>query len=237
MALAFSAPVLASEVKQYIHFDPDLAGGRKDYDPWANQHDSSSLGAPHYQDRLYSIYLPERLRAAREYRLTLEPDNLADRLKDEFGRALPPGLDFRFSTDHRNPDYTLANPTAVLEQHADTQVPLYVTNLDQVRLRYKKLTQETRQENLELRLNPAQVDDLSFAIPLGVRQALGEQSGGVYGKLETTRHVEKWEQARTVFAQVTPYAVHVKLGHFEYPSLGDGSRLRPACTRCTSPIL
>ena len=210
VALAFSAPVLASEIKQYVRFDPDLAGGRNDYDPWANQHDASSLDAPHYQDRLYSIYLPERLRAAREYRLTLEPDSL----KDEFGRTLSEALDFRFFTDHRNPDYTLANPTAVLEQHADTQVPLYVTNLDQVRLRYKKLTQDARQEDQELRLNPAQVEDLSFAIPLGVRQALGEQSGVVYGTLETTPHVEKWEQARTVFAQVTPYAVHVKLGHF-----------------------
>ena len=50
VALAFSAPVLASEVKQYVRFDPDLAGCRKDYDTWANKHDSSSLGAPHRQD-------------------------------------------------------------------------------------------------------------------------------------------------------------------------------------------
>ena len=151
VSLAFSAPVLDAEIKQHVGFEPDLAGGRKDYDPWANRHDSSSLGTPHRKDRQYYVYLPERLRAAQDYHLTIKPNSL----KDEFGRALSEALDFRFFTDHRNPDYTLANPTAVLEQHADTEVPLFVTNLDEVRLDYKKLTQESEQNGQELKFTPA----------------------------------------------------------------------------------
>ena len=50
-ALTFSAPVLNSEIKNKILFTPDLAGGRKDYDPWANYHDYSRLGWAHKKGR------------------------------------------------------------------------------------------------------------------------------------------------------------------------------------------
>ena len=36
-ALSFSTPVVKSQIKNNVLIHPDLAGGRKDYDPWANR--------------------------------------------------------------------------------------------------------------------------------------------------------------------------------------------------------
>ena len=46
-ALVFSSPVIPREVKEHVTFIPDLAGNRKDYDPWANRTGYSRLHAPH----------------------------------------------------------------------------------------------------------------------------------------------------------------------------------------------
>ena len=41
----FSAPVLASEIKERLTIAPDLAAGRTDYDPWANLLDCTLLSS------------------------------------------------------------------------------------------------------------------------------------------------------------------------------------------------
>jgi hypothetical protein len=68
-ALSFSSPILKSKIKTHIELTPDLAGGRNDYDPWANSHDYSHLNGYHHENRTYDIYFPEMLKAAREYRV------------------------------------------------------------------------------------------------------------------------------------------------------------------------
>ena len=138
VGLQFSAPVLPSEIKANVEIVPDLAGGRTDYDPWANSRDYSLLDQPHERGRTYTVWLPERLKAAELYRLRAANPSAGP--KDEFGRALAAPLDFAFETSHRPPDYTLVHPTAVLEQGIDSEVPLYVTNLDRFTVRYRSLT-------------------------------------------------------------------------------------------------
>src|SRR5690606_40757260 len=60
---------------QHVRFEPDLAGGRDDYDPWANRRDYSLLSQPHERGRRYTVHLPERLAAATTYRVTVpQPD-------------------------------------------------------------------------------------------------------------------------------------------------------------------
>ncbi|MGQ4810509.1 hypothetical protein NKDENANG_03981 [Candidatus Entotheonellaceae bacterium PAL068K] len=210
VALSFSAPVLSSEIKQNVILRPDLAGGRPDYDPWANTYAYSRLRTPYRQDQAYNVFLPERLRAAQTYHVVSDPG----RLKDEFGRELAAPMDLTFFTDHRNPHYTLVHNTAVLEKHAETDVPLYVTNLDRVTLTYKRLTPEASEAGQTLSLPVPQAPDMAFAMPLKVRDVLGAQSGALYGKIDASPQVLKAAYQRTLFAQVTPYAVHVKLGHF-----------------------
>lgn len=212
-ALAFSAPVLVSDLKRALQLDPDLAGGRVDYDPWASQRDYSRLGQPYAAGGSYDYWLPERLQAWRDYRLRLADGDAG--LRDEFGRPLaePAALDFR--TDHRRPDFRLVHHDAVLESGLDSAPPLYVTNLAAVRLDYRALRAGGVQTGLSQRLQPARVPDLSFAVPLPVRDLLQGASGAVVGTIDTSPAVPgKSHRDRRFFAQVTPYQVHIKLGHF-----------------------
>ena len=109
-----SSPVLRSEVKSHVAITPDLAGGRTDYDPWENQRDFTQLERPHRRGSAYTVWLPERLKAAEPYHVRV-PDPGAGP-KDEFGRPLTVPVNLDFATTHRPSSFTLVHTTAVLEQ-------------------------------------------------------------------------------------------------------------------------
>src|SRR5690606_13612772 len=69
VGLAFSVPVLGSEIARHVEIEPDLAGGRDDFDPWANQRDFSLLGQPHRRGARYTVWLPALLAATATYRV------------------------------------------------------------------------------------------------------------------------------------------------------------------------
>lgn len=87
VAMAFSAPMINDEVKRHVKLEPDLAGARKDYDPWENRGQGSRLTSPHQKGRDYRVWFPEFLKAYRTYRLISPAHSLAD----EFGRTLEGG--------------------------------------------------------------------------------------------------------------------------------------------------
>ena len=212
VGLQFSAPVLASEIKDHLEILPDLAGGRTDYDPWANGRNYSLLGQPHRPGRSYIVWLPERLQAAEPYRLRARA--AAAGPKDEFGRSLLGSLDFAFATSHRPPDYTLVHPTAVLEQGVDSELPLYVTNLDRYTINYRSLTPVGTRSGVEHARELPALEDVQFGVPLGVRAMLGAESGAIFGRLTTDPYLQKSAWQEPLFVAVTPYQLHVKLGHF-----------------------
>ncbi len=210
VALVFTAPVIDEEVKKHVTITPGLAGTRTDYDPWANRRGYSRLGSPHKQGRKYRIRLPEVLQAYQVYALQSD----TDKFKDEFGRTLSVPIDFQFATDHRPPDFTLTHPRAVLEKNADTEMPLVVTNLEKVTVAYDLLTAHGKQtgQKHELQIPPA--EDIAFRLPLQVRDLLQGRSGVVQGQVSSRPSVAKHFRERWFFAQVTPFQVHVKIGHF-----------------------
>lgn len=225
-ALSFSTPVLGSQIKNHVLIDPDLAGGRKDYDPWANYGDHSRLGR-HYKGLQYNVWLPERLQAAQAYTVKTGRAGLSilDKIKswfgvrgpgleDEFGRSLKEPIDLTFFTDHRLPNFESVYDTAVLEQQIDSEVPLYVTNLDSVTFDYKKLTANGAESAQSLKIDVPRVQDVQFAIPMRVREMLGNKSGAVYASINTEPGVKKYPTERTLFATVSPYQLHVKIGHY-----------------------
>lgn len=212
IALAFSSPVIADEVKNNLEITPDLAGGRVDYDPWANRYSYSSLRSPHRRNRVYTVRLPELLKAFEHYRVKEK----SVRLKDEFGRTTKKPVDLSFFTDHRKPDYTLLHDTAVLEKNVDTDASLVVTNIDKMKMSYKTLTAEGEASQLQYTKELPKAEDVAYAVPLGIREMLSGKPGAVYGALESDPPVEKYHQERLFFAQVTPYQIHVKAGHFNY---------------------
>src|SRR5690606_25558109 len=103
--------------------------------------------------------------------------------EDEFGRALAEPIDLAFRTDHRPPDFTLAHPVAVLESGIDSDVPLYVTNLDEVTLEYRALTPDGTVEGASSTIAVPDVEDLSFPLALDVRGLLDAPSGALHGRL------------------------------------------------------
>ncbi|RPI58847.1 MAG: large extracellular alpha-helical protein, partial [Lysobacterales bacterium] len=230
VGLAFSAPVLPSEIKSHFEIEPDLAGGRTDYDPWANYRDYSWLEQPHERGRVYTQWLPERLNAAESYRVRV-PDP-ASGPKDEFGRMLASPVDFAFATSHRPPAYTLVHPTAVLEQGVDSEVPLYVTNLERYTLDYRSLTRAGARAGLVQTRELPPIEDVQHGVPIGVREMLGGESGAVFARLATQPSLPQSRWQEPLFAAVTPYQLHVKLGHFNslvwVTELATGAAVRAA---------
>ena len=210
VGLAFSAPTINAEVRDHVRITPDLSGGRTDYDPWANTGNWSRLRTPHQRGRRYVVNLPEILRAVESYRIDQAPGSSGPR--DEFGRSPAIPLDLEFRTAHRPPNYTIAHSTAVLEAGVDSSVPLYVTNLDKATLHYSRLTTDRSDSGLTGNYEFPAIEDIQYAVPFDVRGLLEGRDGAIYGRLATTPGVITYPE--TLFAQVTPYQVHVKLGHF-----------------------
>ena len=209
-ALVFSSPVAAEEVKENVTFAPDLAGGRTDYDPWANRGGYSGLSYPHKKGQTYKVWIPERLKAFHQYRINSQKGGL----RDEFGRPLEAAMDMAFLTDHRLPDFVLTHPQAVLEKGVDSRVPLVVTNLEKVTVSYDRLTVHGKKTHQKRNLQVPDVRDIAFNIPLETREMLEHGSGVIQGSVRTDPTVKKSPGEQWFMAQVTPFQMHVKIGHF-----------------------
>lgn len=228
--LVFSAPVKRSQVKAHFRFSPALGPADKQEDIWGDMSwEYSHLHNPHQKGREYRVSLPYGLKAAQEYAASVKKAKrgLWERIKalysdlpetaleDEFGRRLQKAQTAVFATDHRKPNFELIHHEAVLEKATDSEVPLYVNNLDSLSFQYRSLTPEGAKEQQKTEQSLPRAQDVQYAIPFGVREALGGKSGAVYGHLGTTPYVNKGsDRAYRLFAQVTPWQMHVKLGHF-----------------------
>ena len=210
IGLAFSAPVIDGVIGDHMTFTPDLAGGRSDYDPWANRGGYSRLNRPHRQGREYIVWLPEVVKAWQDYRLVS-----GEELRDEFGRALAAPVDFVLRTDHRAPEYRLTHPVSVLEKDVATDTPVVITNLERLRFRFTRLDAESGAHAGRAEISIAPEEDVAYLHPLGVRKLLDGGSGAVFSSVESDPPVRAGHVGPTAFfAQVTPFAVHAKAGHY-----------------------
>ena len=210
--LLFSVPVTKETVTSSFIISPDLAGGRSDYDPWANVHVYAGLSRPHQKDELYSVSLPRGLQAHALYSVVAQ----ADATRDVFGRPLAKNIDTTFATDHRRPKFYLQHKLSVLEKDVETHLPVVVTNLESVRLDYQTLTSQGVTKRSSSVLKVPQVDDVGFRYPIKVRDLLDGRSGAIQSTWRTQPAAPDWDHQTPhwFFSQVTPYHVHVKLGHY-----------------------
>ncbi|HJX33591.1 MAG TPA: alpha-2-macroglobulin family protein [Desulfatiglandales bacterium] len=209
LRLVFSSPVINSEIKKSIKFNPVLSGSGTEYDPWDDLGDYSSLRSPHKRGQDYNIRLPGILKADQVYHVEGGPG-----LPDEFGRLLKYPISITFKTDHRLPDFALINPMSVLEKYTDTEMPVVVTNLYGMTLTFDRLTRKGKEDSLRQDLAMPGVMDLAVKIPAQVRKMLDGQSGVVQGTVTSFPYVSKHYTQYRFFAEVTPFQVHVKIGHF-----------------------
>ncbi len=208
--LVFSSPVLDEEIKKHVTFTPDLSGGVKDFDPWADGYSYSSLSAPYEKGQEYQVRLPVFLLANKRY--TLKEGKKG--IRDEFGRRIANPLDLSFFTDHRKPEFNLINRNAVLELNMDTDSPIAVTNLKSLKLSARTLNVHGHNEQVNLTKAVPAVSDVAFFMPLGIREILSGKSGVVYGFIDSDPGIDKHDGQRKFFSQVTPYQVMAKMGHF-----------------------
>ncbi len=204
--LLFSSPVLNSEIKKHVKFTPQLRDMESDSE---GGNEYSMLDRPYSRDQKYYSYIPRRLKAAQDYQVKILPG-----IRDEFGRTLKKEIIINFATDHRPPDYQLLNPIAILEKNVDTDMPLVVTNLDKFQVFYDRMTNGDIAKDLNKELALLKIKDLSVKLPMKVRDMLGNESGVVTGTVDTNPYIKKWEDYNRFFAEVTPFQVHVKMGHF-----------------------
>jgi len=227
VSLVFSAPVIAPEIKAHLVLNPDLLNGRTDYDPWANVYPVTHLRSPHIRGTEYVVDLPEHLRAFQPYSIASLKD-----VRDEFGRSLRGPSAMAFRTDHRPPRLKVTHPVAVLEKNAPTAMPLYVTNLTDIDIHYRKLTSAGNVADLNFNQPIDRAWDIAYAAPARIRDLLDGESGVIAGTLEprpTPRTVDGYryfDEAdadpgiasarvdRDFFAEVTPFQVHAKMGAY-----------------------
>ena len=227
VSLAFSAPVIAPEIKAHLVLNPDLLSGRTDYDPWANIYPMTHLNSPHKRGTEYTVDLPEHLRAFQPYSIVSLKD-----VRDEFDRSLGGPLAMVFRTDHRPPRLKVTHPVAVLEKNAPTAMPLYVTNLTDIDIHYRKLTSAGNVADLNFNQPVDPAWDIAYAAPAKIRGLLDGQSGVVTGTLQPhptplpVQGYRYFDEAdvdpgiasgrvdRDFFAEVTPFQVHVKMGAY-----------------------
>jgi len=206
VSLLFSSPVIKDVLQQHLVVEPDLAGGRDDYDPWERYGSYSQLRWARQKDQEYRVSLPELLKADHEYHLA----GAAASIRDEFDRPLLSDIDLTFFTDDRPPDLVLSHPMSVLERALETHLPAVVTNLNEVSASGSRLTVGGRGSFAERIVLPG-VRNVAFAIPLKVRDWLDGRSGAVIGGIDSLPAVSS--DPVPFFSQVTPFAVHAKLGH------------------------
>jgi alpha-2-macroglobulin len=248
VSLVFSAPVISPEVKAHLSLTPDLLAGRTDFDPWENVRPFSRLRSPHTRGNEYTIELPEHLRAFQSY-------SIADLkgVRDEFGRFLTGADAMNFRTDHRPPRLKITHPIAVLEKDAPTSMPLYVTNLTDIDIHYRKLTPGGAESGLSSNQAIGRAWDISYAAPAKIRELLDGRTGVLSGSFhphptpssasdslyfDSDSDEVPWApngSRRDFFAEVTPFEVHVKLGAYNtlvwVTSLADGRPVPEAGVR------
>ena len=218
--LSFSAPVEREALGDSLVFNPPIigwkqvaSGDEEEPEPETTPAASGQIGVEYRQaheaGRTYDIYLPSPLKAATTYRVSAGTVPA----KDIFGRTLVRPVAQSFSLDHRKPNFVLDYSDAVLEKNVDSEIPLYVNNLQNFTFDYRRLTPKGSDGGHSVSTTIPAVQDIQFAMPLGVRAMLDGGTGAVYGALKTTPGVNP-EYPPKLFAQVTPYQVHLKLGHF-----------------------
>lgn len=238
IALIFNSPVSPRQVKQHVQFMPKLPQ-KAEEDFWQLQENEETETSSDFvkgsNEESYPIWIPPT-KAGQSYTVTVQSKKSNDRLgliknwnkitswfnfttktdfTDQFGRKMPEPFQLHFSVDHRKPNYEMIYHDAVLEKYTDSEVPLYVNNLKKIIFQYKGLTAPGEIIEQSMEQSVPQVPDLQFAIPLGIRKMLHNTSGILLGNLSAAPSVSnKSENDSRLLAQVTPYQVQVKLGHF-----------------------
>lgn len=204
--LVFNAPVSNNKALSVLQIAPSIPGLRID-DSEADAYDLLyRLSANHTGTDNYRVTLP-RLKPSQKYKISLDAG-----LKDVFDRDLKNTPEIEFTTGHLHANFTMPYQYVILEKESDSDVSVGLTNLDSWEFSYQGMnSKKSLADNFQTK-PMAKILDQTMYMPLGIRELLENLSGAIYGEL--------WSQPKlsdypgTIFGEVTPFQVHMKLGHF-----------------------
>ncbi|MEN6541827.1 alpha-2-macroglobulin family protein [Parvibaculum sp.] len=214
--LVFSAPVKLKEIRDHVALSPELGKAGPNDDPWANVDVDQTEGYYSWKGRQkgdeYTARFPVYLRSDRDYEATLKKGDKVQ-IVDMFGRELEGDIDVRWHMDNRPPNFELPNSIAVLEKNVDSEVPLYVNNLTGRDFIFSRMTPRGVERGLSVHEALDPIRNIQYAIQFGVRGMLGGKSGALLGAMTTTPELPN-RKSGLLFAQVTPFGLHVKIAHY-----------------------
>jgi alpha-2-macroglobulin len=211
VSLLFTSPVDRSELKEKVSVTLSAKGAPAG-NIWPEYGGYSSLNRLPEMGGYFAYELEnESLKPFSKYRIHAQ----ANSLRDEFGRPLAKAIDMRFQMDHLPPELRLYKNMSVLEKGLETELPVFASNIDGIDLKYRTFTAEGKSPEKSALLPGPKVRDVTATIPLGIRKLIPAESGVLTGTVSPRPPIHREEQEPNwFFAQVTPFHVHVKMGHF-----------------------
>lgn len=204
VSMVFTSPVSRDELS--AHMGAQVNG--KSVDPVGYIPDSrDSEESQGRREHRFHVYFSVPLKANADYTLAVKAG-----MKDIWGRSLKADGGSAFHTEHRAPNLDFNEPVSVIEKGVDSEVPLFVTNLDSLAASYTRLLAQGPAEHKTLDYKLPDIKDLAYEMPLGVRGMLDGRSGIAEGLLQPTPPVGY--RPYKFFSEVTPFHVQVKVGHF-----------------------
>jgi uncharacterized protein YfaS (alpha-2-macroglobulin family) len=197
-----------------------LAALWENYPSWM-----SGMAGPKGGAASYRFDLPFAFKGMTNYRLQVPKG-----VTDLFGRKLRAPAAVAFMTGHLPPSVLLGAPGGVLEAAQKTVLPVYFANLHQLDFSYEWVSAATLASGASA-VAPAPVlksllapfreqppRDRDLAVSLGVRGDLDGRPGALSGMLSWDPPIgNAWyrRSSQPVFAEVTPWEVLAKVGHFD----------------------
>lgn len=196
--LRFSVPVIPESAYKEISLNPNPAGD-SGVDPFSD--------ARNYSDKYFStrLELPRVLKAKTLYEFGFS------KLRNVFNEPLTGSQKLALEFLPRPPMLQILHTDAVIESQIETDVPILVTNQEQIKVKYNSWSAKGEKKDQEKTYQIEKLEDASYYYPLGLKKLLGMESGLIEYSLEGENYSNK---GKYFAAQVTPFQVTLKLGHY-----------------------
>lgn len=206
ISLVFSSPVLKDDLAPGLNINPPIREKDDTTDPWEGMYSYVNTEYLEKDNEAFPVSLPFGLKAYKKYKVSGSPEKIID----VFGRKLSSPFSVDFYTDHRLPRLVSDKLFSFLERDVNSHLPIVVQNLNSLTFRYSVLSSAGVSGPYTKEIPVDNVQDVSYHFPLKIRELLTSGRGVLQGTLTSKPETKSY----FVSSQVTPFYVHVKLGHF-----------------------
>jgi alpha-2-macroglobulin len=151
-----------------------------------------------------TISMPSVLKSGISYQMDLSE------IRNIFNEKLEGLLMFEIVFNPRSPSISSKYADAVVEKGIGNDIPLLVTNMSKLDVDYETWTASGLKSFQSRTLTPATPQDVSYYFPLGLEQMLDGKSGITFFDIKQMKN----DYNRGMTAQVTPWQVFAKFGHY-----------------------